>query len=218
MEVLSQSGGFGSSLADRYLRLFHRILNCLRQLGAKAIVALLFLISLFITTYILFFGSVGVIHAKPSELIEHHLTASKKKAIPMVELNRQIMQSLVSDLNRLASENNIKTFDFTIEGESIEIRSVLSRKQTETLERILRQLARDYGNSISIKAVSRLTDEQLIVDELQISQLILGEQPVAIASDGERLYQGGEYRGLRILSINSDRVLFQGSTQYEVVL
>lgn len=218
IQALNPTNSLGSSLADRYARLFYWILTGLRHIGAKAIIAFVFLISLFTTSYILFFGSVGKVNANPAILPAHKLTASSPVNISRLELDKQMMQNVLNELNLFIAAEGIQSIVVQSSANSVSLEAELSRKQLVAFENKLKNLARDYGDQISINAVAQLSTEQKVVDQFGVAQLILGEQPVAILRDGQRIYEGGIFKGLLIQRIDNEKIVLKGQANYEISL
>lgn len=220
LEIYVQQGkqGWGSAASDKYQRFAYAILQLLRNIGAKAIVAILFLISLGVTTYILFFGSVGTVKAEATEIYKQRLAYSSAKDTPHVNTDEQLMSNIVSEITSHAETQNIRKINILSEGSEIQIDAVVSRAQMAAFENKLIKLAKDYGQRASFKATLKLSDEQMVVDNIEIQQLLLGEQRVAILNDGERLYEGGQYNGLTVNSIDSSKVILTGTSKYEIII
>lgn len=218
LNVQSSAAGFGQSMADTYSRFAYAVLQLLRSIGAKAIVALLFLASLMVTTYILFFGSVGTVKAEAISTFAARSLPKPVPDVPMVKIEAELMNNIVSDITSFAESVNISDLHVKVEGTEINLKTEVSRQQMQAFEKKLIKLALDYGQDVDIRAEAKLTSEQQVIDGIDVEQLILGQQPVAILRDGERLFEGGTYRGIQVVKINSEGVVLKGAATYEVVL
>lgn len=215
LEVLNASYGLATSVRDKAARNLYRAVQFLRSLGARAIVAFLFVISLLITTTVLFFGTAGVVKSQAS--VPNKLEQAKKRS-DVIPVKARMAMNIEQEFNSLAQRMSFTSMNVNVENDEVEIDVELSRAQAIEFERLLSQVTRDYGNEVEIRASLRLSSEQLAIDEIQVEQLVLGVKPVLVLRDGERLYIGGNYNGVKLVGIQSDKVVFQGSTLYEVML
>lgn len=220
LDLFIQHGkqGWGSSVSDTYQRLWYAILYGLRNIGAKAIVGFLFLVSLLLTSYVLFFGSVGTVQAEAIQNFEERSAASSAPDVPMVKMGEQLVNNLVSEISAFAENAAIPSLVVSSQEDAVSMEGEVSRAQMAAFEEKLIRLTRDYGENVDITARLKLTDEQLVVDEINVQQLILGSRTVAILRDGQTLYEGGEYKGIRVVTIDSSKVVLQGKSRYEVSL
>lgn len=208
--------GWVGPVGDFYQRIWYAILNGLRNIGAKAIVAMLFLISLLITSYILFFGSVGTVQAKAVKTHEQRLAAGEVPEVKKLEVSEQIRQSVLNDLSSFLENENIRTVDIQSVKDQLTLEGNVSRKQLYALEKKLIRLATDFGDHFNIKAKFELSKEQSLVDGIQVHQLIIGSRSVAILDNGEKIYEGGNYEGLKVMRIDTEKLVLEGDTRYEV--
>jgi hypothetical protein len=218
LQLLKVGQSIGQRLGDGSSRLMFGLLQLLRGIGAKAIVALLFLMSLFVTSYVLFFGSVGRVNAKPAEVPHHRVTASVPNTVDQVNVNRQVQGLVAAELNAFLERESVAASVMRTDDAGVTLESKLSRAQLSKLERQLAQLAQDYGDRVSIRVVAALSDEQRQVDQLDVEQVILGEQPVAVLRDGQRVFKGGQFGELKVVDISSSAIVLQGSARYELPL
>lgn len=213
LQVINAAYGFATSFRDSVGRTTYKIIDFLRNIGARAILGLIFLMSMLLTATVLFFGTAGVVKSE----------ASMSKKLPVVEpepksIEDRMTQSVAMELNDFAAQINSSQIEVREGKQSVEVSAVLSRSQAIQFERTLNRLARDYGEKVSIKAALEFTESQQLVDQIDIAQIVLGSRPVVVLRDGRRLYVGGVYQGISLLSIESDKVVFQGDTRYEVAL
>lgn len=220
LDLFVQHGkqGWGSSVSDTYQRLGYAILYGLRNIGAKAIVGFLFLVSLLLTSYVLFFGSVGTVQAEAAQHFAERAAASKGPDVPMVKMGEQLVRNLVAEITAFAEDASIQSLVVSSKADTVSMEGELTRAQMLAFEDKLIRLTKDYGENVDINARLALTPEQKLVDEISVQQLILGSRTVAILRDGQTLYEGGEYKGFKVVSIDSGKVVLQGKSRYEVIL
>lgn len=184
-------------------------------LGARAIVAFLFMVGMMLTSMILFFGTAGVTKTQASMLDKLEQSAEAEDPIP---LGVTMAKNIVQDLELFAKKLGTKNIFVKRDKDAVDIEAELSRVQGAELERELQRYTRDYGDFVQIKASLRMTQEQKVVDEISVAQIVLGKAPAVVLRDGAMLFEGGRYNGLTISSITTDRVILKGSTTYEVML
>lgn len=214
--LVNTSGqGVVADLRESTARFFQGMVRFVQGLGARAIVAFLFMIGMLLTSMILFFGTAGVTKTQASILDKKKQQEEPAEQVP---LGVTMAKNIVQDLELFAKKLGTKNISVKQNKDQVEIDAELSRVQGAELERELMRYSRDYGDFVQLKAQLRLTAEQKIVDDISVAQIVLGKAPAVILRDGAMLFEGGRYNGLTISSISTDRVIFQGSTTYEVIL
>lgn len=215
LEIFNASYGLATSMRDSATRVVYRIVQFLRGLGARAIVAFLFLVSLFVTGTILFFGTAGVVKSQASIPVKK---AAVQRPSDVVPIPVRMVKSIEQEFNDFAQRINASTLRIDSKENQISIEAELSRSQSVEFEKLLAQVAKDYGTQVQIKAEVRFTKEQVTIDQIDVEQIVFGSKPVIVLRDGERLYLGGNYNGVKLVDIQADKVIFQGTALYEVYL
>lgn len=221
LEIQAVRTTFGplAALSERCSVFFYSLLYFLRQLGAKAVVAALFMISLAMTTLVLFFGTAGVAKSEATPLKkESQKDASAQRKQAVIQVTERIARQAVEEFEQFAEVNKADDFSVQLQGQNIRIQGELSRYQIQRFEKELMQVNRDFGDKVSIHAEISLSQEQNKVDLLDIEQVMLGSHPVIILRDGSRLYIGGTYNDMSVIGIESDKVILKGESTYEVTL
>jgi hypothetical protein len=217
LQIVNGTSGLMSSLNDGFARTLHQLVQLLRGIGARAIVALLFIIGLLLTTVVLFFGTAGVVKSEASVIKKPNLNNTYKLK-PLSTLESRMAENVANEINDFAIRASTNQLSVTVDDDRVDIDAELSRAQSIGFEKLLDRLVIDYGEKVDIRARLALTEEQRRIDEIAIEQVVLGSRPVVILRDGARLYVGGQYQGVNLLSVDSRKVVFQGETVYEVVL
>ncbi|EDM84589.1 hypothetical protein [Limnobacter sp. MED105] len=217
LQIVNGTSGLMSSLNDGVARTLHQLVQLLRGIGARAIVALLFIIGLLLTTVVLFFGTAGVVKSEASVIKKPDLNNTYKLK-PLSTLESRMAENVANEINDFAIRASTNQLSVTVDDDRVDIDAELSRAQSIGFEKLLDRLVIDYGEKVDIRARLALTEEQRRIDEIAIEQVVLGSRPVVILRDGARLYVGGQYQGVNLLSVDSRKVVFQGETVYEVVL
>lgn len=213
LQVVNAAYGFATSMKDSVARNVYRIVQFLRGIGARAIVAFLFVISLLMTTLILFFGTAGVGKLQASVMAKTALDAPKPPS-----LADRMARNVGEQFNEFAQRISAKNLVVDVKDNQVSVSAELSRPQAMEFEQLLARAARDNGEMIDIKASLQLSAQQQQIDQMQVEQIVLGSKPAVVLRDGERLYVGGTYQGVILTSIQSDKVIFQGDTLYEIAL
>ena len=217
LQIVNGTSGLMSSLNDGVARTLHQLVQLLRGIGARAIVALLFIIGLLLTTVVLFFGTAGVVKSEASVIKKPDLNNTYKLK-PLSTLESRMAENVANEINDFAIRASTNQLSVTVDDDRVDIDAELSRAQSIGFEKLLDRLVIDYGEKVDIRARLALTEEQRRIDEIAIEQVVLGSRPVVILRDGARLYVGGQYQGVNLLSVDSRKVVFQGEAVYEVVL
>ena len=227
INILNSANGLLTALTDNLSRVGHAFTRLVRGLGTKAIVGLLFLVGLLLTTMILFFGTAGVVQSEASVMSKAQAkadatdqeAAQNKAIVQVASLEDRMSQNVADEMKVFAQRANAQYLDIKVDGTKVNIDTELSRAQAVEFERELVRVSRDYGDKVEIMATLQLTEEQKKVDAIDIEQVILGTRPVIILRDGARLYLGANYEGLNVVSIDSRKVTLKGSESvYEVNL
>ena len=217
LQIVNGTSGLMSTLNDGVARTLHQLVQLLRGIGARAIVALLFIIGLLLTTVVLFFGTAGVVKSEASVIKKPDLNNTYKLK-PLSTLESRMAENVANEINDFAIRASTNQLSVTVDDDRVDIDAELSRAQSIGFEKLLDRLVIDYGEKVDIRARLALTEEQRRIDEIAIEQVVLGSRPVVILRDGARLYVGGQYQGVNLLSVDSRKLVFQGETVYEVVL
>lgn len=213
--IFNNTEGLGARLGDSSSRLFHMMLRFLRGLGARAIIMILFMCGLLMTSLILFFGTAGVAKTQASILRDSTIPASVKDPTP---IEAAMVQNLLKDLEVFANRLGTNNISVSSGPGQVELTASLSRSQGLEFERELAKYARDYGAFVELRASLELTEEQQKVDQIQVAEVIFGLAPAVVLTDGTTLFEGGEYNGLQIGKISPQGMEIRGEATYEVAL
>lgn len=213
LQVVNAAYGFATSMKDGMARNLYKLVQFLRSIGARAIIAFLFVVSLLMTTMILFFGTAGVVKSQASVMPKLSEQAAKPPT-----LGDRMASSIVDQFNEFSQRVSARHLVVSAQGNQVSVTAELSRPQAVEFERMLAQAARDNGEFVEINATMQLSEQQQQVDQIQVEQIVLGTQPAIILRDGERLYLGASYQGITLVAIQGNKVVFQGDTIYEIAL
>lgn len=218
IDVLNMSSDWFASLRDAMNHRFHQGVQLFRNVGLKAFAGLVFLITFLLTVMIVFYGTTGGEKVEASVL--KHAAAKGQTVQQQLKQQQgdQMAIAAASELDQVAHELKIQDLNVQVNRNRVQLSAALSRVQAVGVERALGRIARDYGQAIQINAKVQLTPEQRLVDQIQVEQVVLGQRPVVVLSDGSRLYVGGRYHGVRLVAVDKDKLVFKGNVAYEVLL
>jgi hypothetical protein len=211
--VIDASGKLMAKLGDSLQRRLFETVESIRGIGVSLVLGLSFAMGLGTTVVVLFLGTSNAsrLEAKTNE----NPRATVVEAPSLIE---QIKGAINSELTAFAQDKNIEVFRVVESDNSIAVETQMSRKNLVNFESLLSKLAKDYGNMVLFNVKVSFTDEQSIIDQLQIRSVSLGEQPVVILRNGQKLTLGSFYESLRLVDVNENRVVFSGKSTYELPL
>lgn len=219
IQIQTASYNLSNAFGDSFGSVFYGILSALRNLGARAFVSLLFLIGFILTVMIVFFGTAGVVKSEAKVKEVEPIPRTLLRDPPSeTAIEQRMAVSVDTELRDFGHRSSIEHFVVSVAGDEVTVDASLNRAQGIEFERELVRLARDYGKQVSLVAKLEFTDEQKLVDSIEVERMLLGARPALILRDGSRLYPGGVFNGLTVVSIDSQKVVLKGSNVYEVVL
>lgn len=114
---------------------------------------------------------------------------------------------------RLADVDMLRRFDLQLEERSWRMKGALDEEETLRFRRILAEFVKTNHIDFPIDVQLGGADSLL---PFQIQQLVTGNQASIVTSDGQRLYPGDEYKGVRLTAIDGNRISFAGREPIEV--
>jgi type III secretion protein D len=114
---------------------------------------------------------------------------------------------------RLANADLIKRFDIKLEDQSWSMQADLNEEETKRFERVLQGFIREHNITFPVNAKIVNAESML---PFKIRQVISGANASVVTQDGERLYVGEEYRGVRVVAIQDNRLTFAGKRKIEM--
>jgi len=155
LQIVNGTSGLMSSLNDGFARTLHQLVQLLRGIGARAIVALLFIIGLLLTTVVLFFGTAGVVKSEASVIKKPNLNNTYKLK-PLSTLESRMAENVANEINDFAIRASTNQLSVKVDDDRVDIDAELSRAQSIKFEKLLNRLVIDYGEKVDIRA--RLAD------------------------------------------------------------
>jgi hypothetical protein len=147
LQIVNGTSGLMSSLNDGVARTLHQLVQLLRGIGARAIVALLFIIGLLLTTVVLFFGTAGVVKSEASVIKKPDLNNTYKLK-PLSTLESRMAENVANEINDFAIRASTNQLSVTVDDDRVDIDAELSRAQSIGFEKLLDRLVIDYGEKV----------------------------------------------------------------------
>lgn len=213
IEVLDTSGKMLAKVTNIIRRTMFQTVESVRGIGVSLILGLSLVLGMSSTVIILFLGTSNVssLEAKTNE----KLAEEQRKA---EVVNNQILLAIQAEMNAFAKAQSLDNFKLITAQKDVSVEGKMSRRSLSQFEELLTKLARDYGGSVRLKAQVELTNEQKVVDSVQVRSISLGDQPVVILRSGQKLFLGSFYENLRLVEITEDKIVFVGQSSYELYL
>ncbi|MET3133333.1 type III secretion protein D [Oxalobacteraceae bacterium GrIS 1.11] len=114
---------------------------------------------------------------------------------------------------RLEDAELLNRFDLKLDPNSWSMQAQLDDDETARFERILTSFIKEHHITFPVSAKA-VTAEAML--PFKIGQVISSANPSMVTQDGARLYVGDEYRGVRVVAIQKNRLTFFGKRKIEV--
>jgi type III secretion protein D len=115
---------------------------------------------------------------------------------------------------RLADADLLRKFDLALQDDQWSMQASLDEEETQRFEHILAAFFK--ANDISIPVHATIGNGEALLP-FKIRQVISGRDASVVTQDGDRLYVGDEFRGVRLVAIKGSRLTFAGKRKIEVV-
>jgi hypothetical protein len=213
IEVLDTSGESLARIANFIRRVVFNSVETVRGIGIQLVFGLSFAMGMAATVTVLFFGTSNVsrLEAKTNGEL------STKQAEDALVLE-QVLAAISFEINKFITNTGVQGVNLSTKGDQVNIAGAMSRKQLLQFEGLLTQLTSDYGHLVGITAKMALTTEQVLIDGLEIMSVSLGEQPVVVLRNGQKLFIGSDYETLKLVGVNEQKAVFSGGSTYEIPL
>lgn len=114
---------------------------------------------------------------------------------------------------RLAEVDLLRRFDLTLEDRAWTLRASLDEEEAARFRRILDAFVAAHGIDFPIDARIGGADTML---PFKVTQVVSGANASIVTDDGQRLFPGDDYKGVRLVAINGNRISFNGRQPIEV--
>ena len=114
---------------------------------------------------------------------------------------------------KLSDADLLKRFDINLADRSWNLQGDLNNEETKRFERILQAFMKQ--NNITFPVNAKIVSAESMLP-FKIRQVITGANASVVTQDGERLYVGEEYRGVRVVAIQDNHLTFAGKRKIEM--
>ncbi|AVR94337.1 FHA domain-containing protein [Pseudoduganella armeniaca] len=114
---------------------------------------------------------------------------------------------------RLAEVDLLRRFELTLEDRNWTLRASLDEEEAARFRRILDAFVAAHHIDFPIDARIGGADTML---PFKVRQVVSGANASIVTDDGQRLYPGDDYKGVRLVAINGNRISFNGTQPIEV--
>jgi type III secretion protein D len=114
---------------------------------------------------------------------------------------------------RLAEVDLLRRFELTLDERAWTLRASLDEEEAARFRRILDAFVAAHHIDFPIDARIGGADTML---PFKVRQVVSGANASIVTDDGQRLYPGDDYKGVRLVAINGNRISFKGTQPIEV--
>lgn len=129
----------------------------------------------------------------------------KRKTLPS--------QELLNIFKKMLKERNLQHVNIVVTDNRWELQGVLESVDLEKLKRMKIRFTKKYGESIEIVDNAEPMEHSL---PFSIVKVVSGPMGHIEADDGHKLYIGNDYKGMKLVGINNDTIMFSGKNNIEV--
>jgi len=139
------------------------------------------------------------------------LTPAAKPAAVAQPMSPQALRQAFRQ--RLAEVDLLRRVDLTLEERSWTIRAALDEEEATRFRRIVTGFVAAHRIDFPVDVRLGGADTML---PFKVRQVISGANASIVTDDGQRLYPGDDYRGIRLVAIDGNRISFNGTQPIEV--
>lgn len=144
---------------------------------------------------------------------ERHLSGEDQstKHMEKKKLSPDLLKKIFT--KRLADTELLDKMDLNLNQDVWNIKADLSDDESERFERILQSFEQGYQVNFPIHAKVVGAETML---PFEIHQVISGTDASVVTKDGQRLFVGDEYLGIKVLAIQENHLVFLGKRKFEL--
>ncbi|SHO55654.1 FHA domain-containing protein [Vibrio quintilis] len=116
-------------------------------------------------------------------------------------------------LTQMLAERELKNITVAQQQNQIILNGTLKEEGKARLERMLTRFHQQFTTSVRVDNQVYLTSTQL---PFEITQITSGSMASVVTRDGKRLFIGDELNGIRLVSVDNNKIVFRGKRNYEV--
>jgi len=143
-------------------------------------------------------------------------TVDRSPAQPLkrVKVTLDNVEAVRLELDRMLQERDLDAgVRVEVDNDRLVLVGELPRQRLAVVERLIERFNDRYDTPVTLTANVK---EHLTQLPFQIAQIVGGKRGHVVTSDGRRLFLGDQIDGLRLTSIDSGKVVFEGDQRYEV--
>lgn len=119
----------------------------------------------------------------------------------------------ISIFNRMLKERNLEEVKVTVQKDGWLLSGAINTEEKDKLQRMILRYNSKYGEPNPINNQVEIENTEL---PFSIVKIISGPMGHIEADDGHKLYVGNSYKGMKLVGIKSDTILFTGKNNIEV--
>lgn len=216
LSVVDSSAVVWARLGNFLRRSLSSTAELIQGMGVRLVLGISFCMGLISTVTVLFLGTVG---ANSLEARENEAALENQEQVVVSAKPHKIIDSVQDELIRFSQTQKVAYTSLEVKDDTVRVVAEMNRVQIRKFEDMLKNLARDYGTSVSISAQLALTQEQKLVDAIDVRSVSYGNQPVVMLRSGERLFLDSVHNNLRLIEVSTDKIVLSGqSARYELTL
>ena len=210
-------------IIGRAYNIFRRKMNAFadwaQEFGMRIVLAFSLLMGMLSTVVVLFFGVSGAeLRAAAERPKVQYVDAKELEFKGPKPVALRISDSVKTQLKQFAETQSI-TLQILESGEKeVKLKAAMSRTQIAEFEKLITRLMMDYGASVSLVAEVSYSEEQQIVDGIEIKGVSFAGKPTVTLSTGEKLFVGSIYRNLEVREVDPTGIVLAGSSVYKLPL
>jgi type III secretion protein D len=116
-------------------------------------------------------------------------------------------------LHKMLTERELKNITIAKQPHQVILNGALKKEEKARLERMLTRFHQRFSTSVTIDNQVYLTSTQL---PFEITQITSGSMASVVTGQGKRLFIGDELNGIRLVSVDRNKIIFKGKRSYEV--
>jgi type III secretion protein D len=114
---------------------------------------------------------------------------------------------------RLAEVDLLRRFELTLDDHAWRMKAALDEEEAARFRRILASFVATHHIDFPVDVKIGGTETML---PFKVRQVVVGANASIVTDDGKRLYPGDDYRGVKLVAIDGNRISFNGAQAIEV--
>jgi len=114
---------------------------------------------------------------------------------------------------RLSEAELLQQFELNLKDNSWKMNANLDDEETKRFEKILQSFMQEFKVTFPVNAEIAGPDLML---PFKVRSVVSGANASLVTQEGRRIFVGEEYRGVRLVAINNNRIVFSGKRKIEM--